>query len=98
MAGNDITGDDRTVRFSSSAANPRVVGGGGGEYLVWKRIPTAVQPLRSSGHRDTRLLKKKKGGGGLSSYYIILYYKGAVRVFACNILHHVVIVYMQICS
>ena len=32
--------------------------GGGGGYLVWKRVPTAVQPLESGGCRDPRQLKK----------------------------------------
>ena len=53
---------------------------GGGEFWVLKRVPTAVRLLQSSGCRDASWLKK--GGCPL----IILYDKGAVRVFASNIL------------
>ena len=31
---------------------------GGGGYLVWKRVPTAVQPMRSSGCCGARWLQK----------------------------------------
>ena len=63
-------------------------------YSVWKKVPTAVRPLRSGGCRDERWLKK--GGYPL----IIFYDKGAVRVFSSNILHHITIVgrYIQMCS
>ena len=39
-----------------------------GGYSVWKRVPTAVQPLRSGGCRDPRLLKR---GAVLLLYCII---------------------------
>ena len=60
---------------------------GGGGSLFWKRVPTAVRPLRSVGCRDPRWLKK--GGCPL----IILYNRGAVRVFAS-----ITIVCIHICS
>ena len=66
--------------------------GGGGGYTVWKRVLTAVRPPRSGGCRNPRWLKK--GGCPL----IILYKRGAVRVFESNILHHITIVCIQICS
>ena len=52
--------------------------GRGGGYLVLKRVPTVVGPLRSGGCHDPRWLKKlkmmaKKGGCPL----IILYNRGA---------------------
>ena len=65
---------------------------GGGGYSVPKRVPTAVQPLWSGGCRDARWLKK--GGCPL----IILFNRGAVRVFASSIIHHITIVYILICS
>ena len=63
--------------MSSCFSGERARGGGG--YSVWKRVPTAVRPLRSGGCRDPRWLKR--GGCPL----IILYSRGAVRVFASNI-------------
>ena len=46
--------------------------------------------------RERWLSRRKMAKKGLlSSYYND---KGAVRVFASNILHHITIVYIQICS
>ena len=45
------------ARVRSEMSNP--VGGGG--YSVWKRVPTAVRPLRSSGCRNSRWLYKERG-------------------------------------
>ena len=54
-------------------------------YLVLKRVPTAAR-------RGTIWLKK-----GVCPL-VILYDEGDVRVFASNILHHITIAYIQICS
>ena len=50
--------------------------------------PDPVRTLRSGGCRGARWLKKG------DCPIIILYDKGAVRVFASNILHHITIVYI----
>ena len=68
------------------------LGGGGGGYSVWKRVPTAVQLLESRGCREPQWLKK----GGCP--YIILYDRGAVRVSSANISCQIIIVCIQICS
>ena len=36
---------------------PRPVGGGGGGYSVWKRVPAAVRLLKTGGCCDPRWLK-----------------------------------------
>ena len=41
---------------------------GGGGYSVWKRVPTAVCLLESSGYCDPWWLKKKGGGLSFLSY------------------------------
>ena len=50
---------------------------GGGGYSVWKRVPTAVQPLMSCGCRELRWLQK----GGLSSYNILP--EGSCHILNC---------------
>ena len=83
---------------------------GGGGVLGLKRVPTAVRPLRWLSQRK---MAKKTGAvlllytiirGQLPYHTILLYDKGAVRVFAfniihdINIIHNITTVYIQICS
>ena len=78
---------------------PRVcVCGGGGGYSVWKSVPTLVRRCRVVAVATTDRFKKKcvcVGGGGGSCPLIILYKRGAVRVFATNILDEITIVWIK---
>ena len=68
--------------------------GEGGGYSVWKRVQTAVRLLSAERWLLRPKMAKKKGDCPL----IILYNRGAVRVFASNILHQIRIVCIKIGS
>ena len=64
---------------------------GGGVLSLEKG--TNCSPTAAERWLSRREMAKKRG-----CPLIILQDKGAVRVFASNILHHITIVYIQICS